>query len=192
MVLNRYRTSFKRYLETLVRPLARAGVTPNQITVAGLFISLIGAYLFYRNEQLIGALVLLVGSLIDALDGTLARLTGRSSRVGAFLDSTFDRISDGAVLFGIALGGLVSWKVAFIAFMGSYLVSYERCRAELAGSGKLAVGIGERAERLMVIIITALFGYVRYGVYAITLLAWITVFHRMAVVCKRLKAVDER
>ncbi|NPA47716.1 MAG: CDP-alcohol phosphatidyltransferase family protein [Thermococci archaeon] len=186
-MLNRYRASFRRYLEALVRPLARAGVTPNQITAVGLIISLVGAYFFYRGEQLVGALVLLLGSLVDALDGTLARMTGKSSRVGAFLDSTFDRISDGAVLFGIALGGLVSWKVAFLAFMGSYLVSYERCRAELAGSGKLAVGIGERAERLIVIIVTALFGYVRYGVYIVAIIAWITVFQRMVVAYGRLR-----
>ena len=187
MVLNRYRENVKGYLEAIVGPLARAGVTPNQITVLGLLISLAGAYLFYRGEQVIAALVLLFGSLIDALDGTLARLTGKTSRFGAFLDSTFDRISDGAVLFGIALGNLVDWRAAFIAFMGSYLVSYERCRAELAGSGRLAVGIAERAERLLVIIITALLGRVGYGVYAVAILAWITVFQRLYVAYQRLK-----
>jgi len=186
-VLNRYRESVRGYLEAIVRPLAKAGVTPNQITVVGLLISLAGAYLFYRGEQLTAAVVLLVGSLIDALDGTLARLTGKTSRFGAFLDSTFDRISDGAVLFGIALGNLVDWRVAFIAFMGSYLVSYERCRAELAGSGRLAIGIAERAERLLIIIITALFGHVEYGVYAVAVLAWITVFQRLYATYQRLK-----
>ncbi|NJD99696.1 CDP-alcohol phosphatidyltransferase family protein [Thermococcus sp. LS1] len=187
MVLNRYRANVKGFLEAIVRPLAKAGVTPNQITFVGLLISLIGAYFFYRGEQVIAALVLLFGSLIDALDGTLARMTGKTSRFGAFLDSTFDRISDGAVLFGIALGNLVDWRIAFIAFMGSYLVSYERCRAELAGSGTLAVGIAERAERLLILIITALFGYVKYGVYAVAVLAWITVLQRMWEAYKRLK-----
>jgi archaetidylinositol phosphate synthase len=187
MVLNNYRENVRGYLEAIVRPLARAGVTPNTITVLGLLISLAGAYLFYRGEQVIAALVLLFGSLVDALDGTLARLTGNTSRFGAFLDSTFDRISDGAVLFGIALGNLVDWRVAFIAFMGSYLVSYERCRAELAGSGRLAVGIAERAERLLIIIITALFGYVEYGVYAVAVLAWITVLQRLYAAYQRLR-----
>ncbi len=187
MVLNRYRGNVKGYLEAIVRPLARAGVTPNQITVLGLLISLVGAYFFYRGEQVIAALILLFGSLIDALDGTLARLTGKTSRFGAFLDSTLDRISDGAVLFGIALGNLVDWRAAFITFMGSYLVSYERCRAELAGSGRLAVGIAERAERLLIIIITALFGRVEYGVYAVAILAWITVLQRLYAAYQRLR-----
>ncbi len=186
-MLNRYRGNVRGYLEAIVRPLAKTGVTPNQITVLGMLISLVGAYLFYRGTQFWAAGVLLFGSLIDALDGTLARLTGKTSRFGAFLDSTFDRISDGAVLFGIALGNLVDWRVVFMAFMGSYLVSYERCRAELAGSGKLAIGIAERAERLLIIIITALFGYVKYGVYIVTLLAWITVFQRLYAAYQRLK-----
>ncbi|NJE04969.1 CDP-alcohol phosphatidyltransferase family protein [Thermococcus sp. M36] len=187
MVLNRYRENVKGYLEAIVRPLAKAGITPNTITILGLLISLVGAYLFSQREQFLAAIVLLFGSLIDALDGTLARMTGKTSRFGAFLDSTFDRISDGTVLFGIALGNLVDWRIAFIAFMGSYLVSYERCRAELAGSGKLAVGIAERAERLLILIITAMFGYVEYGVYIIAVLAWITVFQRMWAAYQRLR-----
>lgn len=187
MALNRYRPAVKGYLEAIVRPLAKTGLSPNHLTVIGLMISLAGAYLFYRGEQFTAALVLLFGSLVDALDGTLARLTGKTSRFGAFLDSTFDRISDGAVLFGIALGNLVDWKVAFIAFMGSYLVSYERCRAELAGSGTLAVGISERAERLLILIITALVRHVDYGVYIVAVLAWITVFQRMWAAYQRLR-----
>lgn len=185
-MLNRYRPLFKKYLELIVSPLARAGLTPNQVTVMGLVISLIGAYLFAIGRQTTAALVLLFGALVDALDGTLARLTGKTSRFGAFLDSTFDRISDGAVLFGIAYAGLADWRVVFAAFMGSYLVSYERCRAELAGSGRLAVGIAERAERLLILIIAALFGRVEYGVYAVAVLAWITVFQRMAAAYERL------
>jgi len=186
MVSNKYRGSVGKYLEAIVRPLARIGLTPNALTFIGLAISLLGAYLFARGEQVFAALVLLFGSLVDALDGTLARLTGKTSRFGAFMDSTFDRISDGAVLFGIAAGGLVSWRVAFIAFMGSYLVSYERCRAELAGSGKLTVGIAERAERLLILIVTALFSRVDYGVYAVAALAWITAFQRFVAAYRRL------
>ncbi|WP_297464666.1 archaetidylinositol phosphate synthase [Thermococcus sp.] len=189
MVLNNYRENVRGYLEAIVRPLAKAGLTPNAVTVIGILLSLLAAYLFYLREPRLAALTLLVGSLVDALDGTLARMTGKTSRFGAFLDSTFDRISDGAVLFGIAAGNLVDWRIAFLTFMGAYLVSYERCRAELAGSGKLAVGIAERAERLMILIAFSLFGegYVKYGVYLVGILAWITAFQRMWVAYQRLK-----
>lgn len=185
-MLNKYRSNVKGILEAIVGPLARAGVTPNTITAVGLLISLFGAYLFYLGNQFWAAVVLLLGSLVDALDGTLARMTGKTSRFGAFLDSTLDRVSDGAVLFGIALGNLVDWRVAFLTFMGSYLVSYERCRAELAGSGSLAVGIAERAERLIILIVGALLGRVGAAVYVVGVLAWITAFQRMWVARKRL------
>ncbi len=186
-MLNSYRENVRDYLEAIVRPLAKIGVTPNTITVIGLLISLAGAYLFYIGDQFWAAVTLLSGSLIDALDGTLARMTGKTSRFGAFLDSTLDRISDGAVLFGIALGGLIDWRIAFLTFMGAYLVSYERCRAELAGSGKLAIGIAERAERLLILIAFALVGYVEYGVYLVGILAWITVVQRMWAAYRRLR-----
>ncbi len=186
-MLNNYRENVRGYLETIVRPLARLGVTPNTITFLGLLISLVGAYIFYTGDQFWAAVALLFGSLIDALDGTLARMTGKTSRFGAFLDSTLDRISDGAVLFGIALGGLVDWRVIFLTFMGAYLVSYERCRAELAGSGKLAIGIAERAERLLILIAFALVGYVEYGVYIVGVLAWVTVLQRTWAAYQRLK-----
>lgn len=189
MVLNRYRENVRGYLEAIVKPLARAGFTPNAVTVLGLVLSLFSAYLYYLREPRLAGLVLLIGSLVDALDGTLARLTGKTSRFGAFLDSTFDRISDGAILFGIALGSLVDWRVAFLTFMGSYLVSYERCRAELAGSGKLAVGIAERAERLIILMVFSFLGarYVEYGVYIVGILAWITVVQRFYIAYQRLK-----
>ena len=186
MVLNKYRPRVRKYLENLVKPLAKVGLTPNQLTIIGLAISLTGAYLFAVGSQRIAALILLFGSLVDALDGTLARLTGKTSCFGAFLDSTSDRISDGAILFGIAYGKLVGWEVAFITLMGAYLVSYERCRAELAGSGTLAVGIAERAERLILLIAFALAGRVELGVYIVAVLAWITVFQRLYEARRRL------
>ncbi|USS40207.1 CDP-alcohol phosphatidyltransferase family protein [Thermococcus aggregans] len=185
-MLNRYRANVKTYLESIAKPLVKLGITPNQLTFLGLLISLSGAYFFAQGSQRIATLILLLGSLIDALDGTLARLTGKTSRFGAFLDSTFDRISDGAIFFGIAYGGLAKWEIATIALIGSYLVSYERCRAELAGSGTLAVGIAERAERLLIIIITAIFNRVDIGVYAVAILAWITAFQRLWEAKKRL------
>jgi len=189
MVLNNYRENVRGYLEAMVRPLAKVGLTPNAVTVIGLLLSLLAAYLFYLGEARLAALTLLIGSLVDALDGTLARLTGKTSRFGAFLDSTLDRISDGAILFGMALGSLVDWRAAFLTFMGGYLVSYERCRAELAGSGKLAVGIAERAERLLILMAFSFAGpdYVRYGVYIVGVLAWVTAVQRFYVAYQRLK-----
>lgn len=185
-MLNRYRPLVKSYLEAIVRPLAKIGMTPNMLTIIGLLITLIASYLFALGNQRLAAIFLIFGSFIDALDGSLARLTGRTSGFGAFLDSTTDRISDGAVLFGMAYGGLIDWKVAYIALIGFYLVSYERCRAELSGSGSLAIGIAERAERLIIIILSALVMKVELGVYIAAALAWITALQRLIEAKKRL------
>ncbi|AIF69836.1 hypothetical protein PAP_07230 [Palaeococcus pacificus DY20341] len=186
MVLNKYRPKVKGYLESIVSPLAKLGLTPNQLTLIGFLITLASAYYFSLGAQRVAALILIFGSLVDALDGTLARLTGKTSRFGAFLDSTIDRVSDGAILFGIAYGGLVRWEVAFITLIGAYLVSYERCRAELAGSGSLAIGIAERAERLIILVLFALLNRVELGVYIVAVLAWITVFQRLIAAKERL------
>ncbi|CUX78068.1 CDP-diacylglycerol--glycerol-3-phosphate 3-phosphatidyltransferase [Thermococcus chitonophagus] len=177
----------KKYLEGIASPLAKAGITPNQLTVIGLLITLLSAYEFYLGNQILAGLILIFGSFVDALDGSLARLTGKVTKFGGFLDSTLDRISDAAVLFGIALGGLVDWRVAFLALIGSYMVSYTRCRAELAGSGTLAVGIAERGERLIILMVTALINRVWIGVYMVAVLAWITFIQRVIEAKKRLE-----
>jgi len=167
--------------------MAKVGITPNQLTIVGLLITLLSAYEFYLGNQIIAGIILIFGSFVDALDGSLARLTGRVTRFGGFLDSTLDRLSDSAVLFGIALGELVDWRVAFLALIGSYMVSYTRCRAELAGSGTLAVGIAERGERLIIIIVTALLNAVWVGVYSVAILAWVTFIQRIIEAKKRLE-----
>ncbi|MFA4646641.1 archaetidylinositol phosphate synthase [Pyrococcus kukulkanii] len=186
-MLSRLRPVTRKYLEKIASPMAKVGITPNQLTIVGLLITLLSAYEFYLGNQIIAGIILIFGSFVDALDGSLARLTGRVTRFGGFLDSTLDRLSDSAVLFGIALGELVDWRVAFLALIGSYMVSYTRCRAELAGSGTLAVGIAERGERLIIIIVTALLNAVWVGVYLVAILAWITFIQRIIEAKKRLE-----
>ncbi|AEH25526.1 archaetidylinositol phosphate synthase [Pyrococcus yayanosii] len=186
-MLSKLRPGIRGWLEAAARPLVRLGFSPNHLTVLGLLLSLAAAYAFYRGDQRVAALLLAIGAFFDALDGSLARLTGRVTRFGGFLDSTLDRLSDAAILFGIALGGLVEWPIAFLALIGSYMVSYARCRAELAGSGTLAVGIAERGERLIIITIAALVGRVWLGVYLVVILAWITFFQRVWVARRLLR-----
>ncbi|AFK22244.1 archaetidylinositol phosphate synthase [Pyrococcus sp. ST04] len=186
-MLSRIRPIVKEPLEKIAKPLARAGLTPNQLTVFGLLLTLLAGYEFYLGNQRLAGIILIVGAFLDALDGSLARLTGKVTKFGGFLDSTLDRVSDGAILFGIATGGLADWRIVFMALIGSYMVSYTRCRAELAGSGSLAVGIAERGERLIILIISALLGFVKIGVYLVTVLAWITFIQRISEAKKRLE-----
>ncbi|AAL80586.1 hypothetical protein PFDSM3638_02295 [Pyrococcus furiosus DSM 3638] len=186
-MLSNLRPLAKKPLEKIAEPFSKLGITPNQLTMVGFFLSLLASYEYYLNNQVFGSLILLLGAFLDALDGSLARLTGRVTKFGGFLDSTMDRLSDAAIIFGIALGELVNWKVAFLALIGSYMVSYTRCRAELAGSGTLAVGIAERGERLLILVIAGLFGIIDIGVYLVAILSWITFLQRVYEAKKRLE-----
>jgi len=150
-------------------------------------ITLLASYEFYLQNQILAGIILAVGAFLDALDGALARATGKVSKFGGFLDSTIDRLSDASILFGIALGGLVRWDVTFLTLIGSYMVSYSRCRAELAGSGTLAIGIAERGERIIIIFIASLFNAVKIGVYLVAILSWITFIQRVYEAKKRLE-----
>src|SRR6266516_6923492 len=141
--------------------LARTRVTPDALTACGVGLCVAAAVLVFfenRNEILfywLAAGVFVVGSILDILDGALARTSGKGTPFGAFLDSTTDRFSEGVVLGAIALvfarhHDLVGVGLAFAAVAGSFLVSYTRARAEALGL-RGDIGIGSRAERVVVI-----------------------------------------
>jgi CDP-diacylglycerol---glycerol-3-phosphate 3-phosphatidyltransferase len=142
-------------LDPIVRLALAMHVTAN--TVLGLVITVVAAILIGSGGLLAGALILMGGSLLDAVDGALARATGGGTPFGGFLDSTIDRASEAIVYLAIAAYYLQSssptWPVlaAFIALAGSFMVSYSRARAEGIGVSA-AVGIAPRTERLVLII----------------------------------------
>ena len=172
--------------------LARTRVTPDALTAAGVALCIAAAVLVFfenRNELLfywLGAGVFVVGSVLDILDGALARTSGKGTPFGAFLDSTTDRVSEGFVLGAIALvfarhRDLVGVGLAFAAVAGSFLVSYTRARAEALGL-RGDVGIGSRAERVVVITVGLVFapwGALVWAIGALTATAWFTVGQRV-------------
>lgn len=155
----RIKESGRAVLAPVVRLAARLRVTPNEVTVAG-FVIVIGAAALVADGQLLaGAAVLVVGSLLDAIDGALARATGVSSAFGNFLDSTLDRAAE-AILYGGVVAHLLRSAadpvgpvlLALAALAGSFMVSYTRAKAE--GIGLTAsVGLAPRMERLALIVI---------------------------------------
>jgi CDP-diacylglycerol--glycerol-3-phosphate 3-phosphatidyltransferase len=167
-------------------------VTPNALTAAGVTLCAVAAvlvYFEYRNEILfyyLGGAIFVVGSILDILDGALARRSGKGTPFGAFLDSTTDRVSEAFVLGAIALvfyrqRDEVPLAFTFAAVVGSFLVSYTRARAEALGI-RGDVGIGSRAERVVVIgvgLALAPWGLLPYAIYLLTATAWITVLQRV-------------
>ena len=132
------------------------GLTPNQVSGIGILFAILSAFSYWKWHShvalLIGApLLLLASGFCDALDGALARIYGQTTIFGGFLDSLLDRYADAIVLWGVILGELCNPFVGLIAVVGSLLVSYARARAETAGVKMEAVGIAERAERLIIL-----------------------------------------
>lgn len=145
-------TKIHRLTEAAARLLARLGLSANQITALGFLLSLGAAYLIAVGHLGWGALAVLVAGLCDLLDGALARLRG-SSPFGALLDSTLDRLSEAALLFGLLVfyahhGATGRMLVTYAALVGSVLVSYIRARAEGLGLSYKG-GLLTRAERVV-------------------------------------------
>ncbi|MBI3979038.1 MAG: CDP-alcohol phosphatidyltransferase family protein [Chloroflexi bacterium] len=184
----------QRLFAPLVGALGRAGISPNALTVVGFGLNVgVGAVIAGGMLTLGGALVLVAG-LFDMLDGALARSLGRTTRFGAFLDSTLDRAAEAAVLFGILLAyagraGAVEVPLAFLALTGSLLVSYARARAEGLGlHGE--VGWLPRPERIILLAAGLLLGLVAPALAIITALTAVTVVQRILYV-RRQTAADE-
>ena len=144
------------YLESPVaKALAHLGLSPNLITVIGLVIAGVSAYLLGIGLLLFGGLVLLLSGVFDILDGAVARETGHTTQFGALLDSTIDRASEGLVLLGLLVYFLdkassLEVMLAYLALAGSFLVSYVRARAEGLGV-ECTVGVMTRPERVVLL-----------------------------------------
>ncbi|PIE51599.1 CDP-alcohol phosphatidyltransferase [Candidatus Fermentibacteria bacterium] len=156
MNLENTRQRLKGLLKPVVKLLVKIGVTPDAATVIGLAVTLFACWLVYRGLFLAGGLVLIGGSLLDALDGSIARMTGTSSKGGAALDSSLDRVGEIAVFTAVLAGkaGSEHDSLLFVipaAMGGSLMVSYVRARAEGLGI-ECKAGLFTRTERLVLAI----------------------------------------
>jgi CDP-diacylglycerol--glycerol-3-phosphate 3-phosphatidyltransferase len=194
-----YTTGARSLASRSVTSLARTGITPNVLTATGVSLCLAAAILvpFEDHGKLLffwlAAGTFVVGSLLDILDGALARVGGKTTPFGAFIDSTTDRVGEGAMLAAIALVFArhgKDWAVvlAVAAVVGSFLVSYTRARAEALGL-RGDVGLGSRAERVVLItagLIFAPWGGLPWAIVALAATAWLTVVQRILHVRKQL------
>jgi archaetidylinositol phosphate synthase len=188
LVSSKLKKQFEGIVAAGVKPLSDAGVSPNMVTLLGLLVSFASAFFYYRWNsspiQLVaaGVLVLLSG-LLDAIDGVIARTTGKVTKFGGFFDSVSDRYADAFVLAGVTLGGLCDPIAGFAALIGSLMVSYTRSRAEAAGVAMAGVGLAERAERMIIlaaVTFAALYwlDILNYGVILLAILSHLTVIQR--------------
>ena len=189
-VLNNLRESLRPALEKVGKGFAATGLSPNFWTVVGLIIALASAVVYGMGMEfglIIGGILLLVSGFFDMVDGQVARVTGKTSKKGEYLDSMFDKISEVAIFLGILVGGYAEPYLVLLAITLSLLVSYARAKSDLINIKLQGIGIGERAERLLVIAIIGIIGFMDYAVVIVVIIAGITLIQRMIYTAKNIK-----
>jgi CDP-diacylglycerol--glycerol-3-phosphate 3-phosphatidyltransferase len=158
-MLERFRGLFAAIFTPVARLLLRLGVSPDAVTFVGTLGVVAGALVFFPQGMLLtGVLVITAFVFSDLLDGTMARLSGRASKFGAFLDSTLDRVGDGAIFGGLVLyfagpgDNTLYTSLSLVCMVMGSVTSYARSRAETLGFDA-KVGIAERADRLVAILV---------------------------------------
>ena len=188
-VLNNLRESLRPALEKMGKGFAATGLSPNFWTVVGLVIALASAAVYGMGMEfglIIGGILLLVSGFFDMVDGQVARVTGKTSKKGEYLDSMFDKISEVAIFLGILVGGYAEPYLVLLAITLSLLVSYARAKSDLINIKLQGIGIGERAERLLVIAVIGIFGFMDYAVVIVVIIAGITLIQRMIYTAKNI------
>jgi len=187
------KNGYLRLIDPVADWLVARRVHPNSITVFGTVCTVVGGIIYATGHIKTGGWFLSLTALFDVLDGTVARRTGKSSTFGAFLDSTLDRVADGAVMGGLAVfyalnpihHNVPMMAVCLVGLIGAYMTSYIRARAEALGLDA-KVGMVQRPERVVLLSAPqAFFGLALHGlvlgaiVVFLSVTAWITVIQRM-------------
>ena len=180
---------------TIVRGLALAKINPNALTFIGLLINVVAAYMLAIGQFRAAGWVIIGASLFDMVDGRVARETNRVTRFGGFFDSVLDRYSDLGLLVGMVVWyGSINRPfyvvLTCIAMMGCVMVSYTRARAENS-IPTCKVGFMERPERIVLVIIAALFDRMAPALWVMAVLANWTVVHRMVFTWQEAKRLED-
>ena len=191
MIGTRVQQYMRRLVEHIMRPLARTGLTPNMLTLIGLLLTIVTAGVIAYDHLRIGGILVLASGVFDMFDGAMARITQKSSKFGAFFDSTLDRYAEGILLLGviiyaqfhlpvqqiiggITLANLVIWAT-YITALSSMMISYTRARAEGLGL-ECKMGLLARPERVILLAAGLLIGGQPGLIWTMLVLAVLTTF----------------
>jgi len=199
-MLTRLKEKVQSAIKTQAKAADKIGLTPNVISAIGVLLALLSALAYANGRQsttmALAVVLLLLSGYCDMLDGALARLCQKTTPFGGFLDSLLDRYADSAVYFGIIFGGLCTVPWGLAALVGSLLVSYSRARAEAAGIKMEAVGLAERAERIIIIAVATIaeiffVGVIEASMILLAAITNLTVLQRSLYAYKALKKKGE-
>ncbi|TGC10903.1 CDP-alcohol phosphatidyltransferase family protein [Methanolobus halotolerans] len=202
MTSNALRPFALKYLEPMAKLTANAGISPNAISILSLIFAVLSGVLFYYSGESVSiviaaGLMVALNSLLDAMDGLMARHLGISSPKGDFLDHVIDRYADIFIICGIFFGGYVHWQIGVAAIVGVQITSYLGTQAQALNLGRYYGGIIGRADRLILVMLAS-FIYAIYPaeVYGLSSLGWviiiigvgshITAFQRISHIWKQL------
>ncbi len=189
-MLNNLREKLSPAFEKMGKGFASTGLSPNFWTSVGLVFALVSAMVYGLGIEyglVIGGVLLLVSGFFDMVDGQVAKVTGKTSKKGGYLDSMFDKIAETAIFLGILVGGYAEPYLVLLAITLSLLVSYARAKSDSLNVKLQGVGIGERAERLLVIAIIGIIGFMGIAVLIVVIIAAITLIQRMIVTTKNIE-----
>lgn len=184
MISERAREMTRGLLTDIATAVAWMGLTPSTLTWFGFVLNAFAGWMLFRGAFTAGGVLVLVGGIFDALDGSVARTTGQTSAFGAFLDSTLDRLSEAVLYLGLLMffaGQPGSQEVVasiYLAIVGSLMVSYTRARAEGLRI-ECKVGLFTRFERVVVLALGLLLAQVRVALWVLVIGSFLTAFHRM-------------
>jgi len=191
-------TDFKEKVRFLVSSFARSahniGCTPNVATIIGFVAAVVSGLCYgFRVNILLASVFCFFAGFFDVLDGTIASLFNEATTFGGFLDSLLDRYSDAAIISGIIFGGFCNPSWGILALVGTFLVSYARARGEGANVIMSSVGLAERAERIIIILVASLLTIIyvdalSLGIILLAIISHATVLQRVYHVWKRTKA----
>ena len=199
-MLNRFKEKLIPITTLIGNNFGSLGLSPTFWSMIGFAFAILSSIFFgltnFLNQQgiefpsqIFASILLLISGFFDIVDGSVARVMKKSTTKGAFLDSNFDKVSEALIFIGIAIGGLSNPILVMIALSTSILVSYLRARAESLGIKLEGVGIGERAERLLILSICGFIPIsesIQWGVIIIILISGFSFLQRFRYVLKRI------
>ena len=177
------------HFQSSAKSFNKAGFTPNAITAVGFLLTLVASTFYAAGLGSLGlltgaVLTLLVGAYFDAVDGAMARRFHQISKIGGILDSVLDRVGETALYAGLAIGNLVPGWLSLWALSASLMVSYVRARVDVEGVKLKGVGLAERPERLLILIVATILAAfnsmsLAFGIVLVAILSTVTVVERL-------------
>ncbi len=188
-MLNHLRDRLGPALGRIGKAFAATGISPNIWTCIGLILAVSSAAVYgiaMEFALLVGGILLLASGFFDVVDGQVARISGKTTKKGGYLDSMSDKIAEVSIFLGILIGGYAEPYIVLLAVSMSLLVSYARAKSDALGIQLQGVGIGERAERLLVVAIIGMIGFMEYALIIVSVIAAVTLIQRMVTTAKNI------